>query len=100
VFVLASDHERIRELPPPFLARSLLMSNPYGNPFDSSPSGSRKQGGASLYDLIPPGWESGASVEALRKQQTTAQVPTLRFRSLSSSVLEMDKTSSLSVFKK
>lgn len=55
------------------------MSNPYGNPFGERPAASRKQsaGGASLYDLIPPGWESGASVEELRKRQTDQ--PTMNF---------------------
>jgi len=47
------------------------MSNPYGNPYDSP--NTRAKAGASLYDLIPPGWESGASVEELRKRQTEPQ---------------------------
>jgi len=45
-------------------------TNPYGD-FDS-PYGpaQQRQGSTSLYDLVPPGWESGASVEELRRQST------------------------------
>ncbi len=41
----------------------------YGNPYDMNhPTGADNQS-PSLYSMLPPGWESGASVEELRRRQ-------------------------------